>query len=109
MQRRDSFASSIKPKQFNTTQSVASSGPGSDVASKVDPSSPKPAAPALDPHHIELVQVDKKIKVNKYDKHPNVKKRRDYREMLSLECTLECIKKEDEKYFDPGMSMLPSE
>ena len=62
-----------------------------------------PAGPQLDPHHIELEQVGKRVVVNKYDKHPVLKKRRDYREMLSFECTLDCIKKEHEKYFDPGM------
>ena len=83
------------------------STPGPDDGTSVDPNSTigKTSQPALDPHHIELVQVGKRVKVNKYDKHPNIKKRRDYREMLSLECTLECIKKEHEKYYDPGMNL----
>ena len=34
----------------------------------------------------------------KYDKHPNVKKRRDYKDMLTLECTVDCIAKENEKW-----------
>ena len=34
----------------------------------------------------------------KYDKHPNGKLRRNYKDMLSLECTIECIAKENEKF-----------
>lgn len=34
----------------------------------------------------------------KYDKHPNVKKRRDYKDMVTVECTVDCISKENEKF-----------
>ena len=34
----------------------------------------------------------------KYDKHPNGKLRRNYKDQVSIECTVECIAKENEKY-----------
>lgn len=64
--------------------------------------SPEPEAtkkePVLDPHHLQLVQIGRKVKMVKYDKHPNVKKRRDYKDMVTVECTVECISKENERF-----------
>lgn len=36
----------------------------------------------------------------KYDKHPNGKLRRNYKDMVSVECTVECIAKEAEKHVE---------
>ena len=36
----------------------------------------------------------------KYDKHPNPKLRRNYKDMVSVECTVECLQKENDKYVE---------
>ena len=96
------------PKTLKSTRDVANASPGAakkpvggQARGGANPSptesTPPPTGPALDPHHLQLVQVGKSIKMIKYDKHPNLKKRRDYKDMLTVECLLECIEKEHEK------------
>ena len=59
---------------------------------------------ALDPHHIQLYMVGNRVKVQKFDKHPDGKKRRTYKDMLSMECGLDVLTKENEKYVQPALS-----
>ena len=49
-----------------------------------------------DPHHFQMSMLGKRIKMVKYDKHPNVKLRRNYKDMVSVECTQECIMRQHE-------------
>ena len=73
-------------KDVNNTPSTKKAG----SSPPPEPEAPK-KEPVLDPHHLQLIQLGRKVKMIKYDKHPNVKKRRDYKDMLTVECTVDCI------------------
>ena len=46
---------------------------------------------------MQLIQVGRKIKMIKFDKHPNGKLRRNYKDMVSVECVVETIAEENAK------------
>ena len=95
----------IKNKSLDKSKSVAID----DKKSNKDPSKkdkdasvadqsttakvPKPE-PLLDPHHFRLVLIGSKIKIEKYDKHPDPKDRRGkFKDMVTVEVAVECIQK----------------
>ena len=96
--KKDSDASALKARK--SVKDVGASPAGAKKGSSSPPAEPEAPKkePVLDPHHLQLVQVGRKIKMIKYDKHPNVKKRRDYKDMVTVECTVDCISKENEKF-----------
>ena len=58
---------------------------------------PKPE-PLLDPHHFRLVLMGSKIKMEKYDKHPDPKDRRGkFKDMVTVEVAVECIQRIEDK------------
>ena len=61
------------------------------------PGRPSTYEPLLDPHHLQLILVGKRIKVLKFEKNPNPKLRRNYKDMTAIEVTIECLARECEK------------
>ena len=57
------------------------------------------AEPVLEPHHLQLIQEGKRVHVVKYDKNPNPKLRRNYKDMVAVEVTVECLQKAHEKKY----------
>ena len=59
--------------------------------------------PSLDPHHVHIYIDEGKVKVAKFDKHPDAKRRR--KETVTFEVTQDCLMKEQEKHVDPFFKM----
>ena len=89
--------SALKAAKDKSSKNVNNS-PGTKTGKSPPPEPEVKKEPVLDPHHLQLIQIGRKVKMVKYDKHPNVKKRRDYKDMLTVECTVDCITKENDKF-----------
>ena len=84
-----------KSKSIQLADTKSSAAPGqkkdASVADKTSVKAPKPE-PLLDPHHFKLVLMGRKIKMEKFDKHPDPKDRRGkFKDMVTVEVAVECI------------------
>ena len=89
-------ASLISKKSLDKSKSIAEEKKTSPTASKKadDKASVKPPKPEplLDPHHFKLILMGSKIKMEKFDKHPDPKDRRGkFKDMVTVEVAVECI------------------
>ena len=109
-------ASLISKKSLDKSKSIAVDDKKSKDASAKKPADatskgtetakvPKPE-PLLDPHHFKLVLMGSKIKMEKFDKHPDPKDRRGkFKDMVTVEVSVECIQKEADR-LEPLNSQL---
>ena len=87
----------ISKKSVDKSKSMVDDKKTSPKASSKDqkPEPVKKPEPLLDPHHFKLVLMGRKIKMEKYDKHPDPKDRRGkFKDMVTVEVAVECIQKE---------------